>query len=55
MIRTTLHTEFHPGEGELLGGARGNATLDCQGLVIRKLRLEDTSVRVVPDSFPVLD
>jgi hypothetical protein len=54
-IRTTLHTEFRPGEGEVLGGARGNATLDCQSLVIRKLRLEYTSVRVVPESFPVLE
>ncbi len=55
MIRTTLHTEFCSGEGEALGGARGNAALDCQGLAIRKLSLEDTSVSVVPESFPVLD
>ena len=54
-IRTTLHTEFCSGEGEILGCALGNANLVCQSLVIRKLIQEDTSVRVVPESSPLLE
>ena len=53
MIHTTLHAVFGSCEGEALGGARGNAALDRQGLVIRELSLEDTSVCIVPESFPV--
>ena len=55
MIRTTLHTEFSTGKGVALGGTRGNTTLDRQGLIIRILILEDTSMGVVPDSFHVLE
>jgi hypothetical protein len=55
MIRTTLNTVFCSGEGVVLGGARGNAILVGQGLVIRILILEDTSVRVVTESFSALE
>jgi hypothetical protein len=55
MIRTALNTVFCSGEGVVLGGARGNAILVGQGLVIWVLILEDTSVRVVTESFPVLE
>ena len=55
MIRTTLYTEFCSGKGVVLSCARGNANLVCQGLVIRNLILEDTSVRVVTEPFPVLE
>ena len=54
MTRTALHTVFGTGEREALGGARGNAALDREGLIIWILILEDTSVCVVPDLFLVL-
>ena len=55
MTRTTLHTVFGTGEREVLGGARGDAALDSESLIIRILVLEDTSVCVVPDLFLVLE
>ena len=55
MIRTTLYTVFCSGEGEVLSCARGNAILVCQGLIIRILILEDTSVRIIAESFPALE
>ena len=55
MIHTTLHTVLGTGEGEVLGGARGNTALDRQGLIVWILILEDSSIGVVPDSHLVLE
>ena len=55
MTRTTLHTEFSTSEREALGGARRDAVLDRECLIIWILICEDTSMCVVPASFPVLE
>ncbi len=49
--RTTSHVVFQSGEREILGCARGYAALDRHVLFICKLRLKDTRVHVVPESF----
>ena len=53
MTRTALHTVFGTGERETLGGARGNAALDREGLIIWILILEDASICVIPETFPL--